>query len=236
LTVLGQAKTGKSSLIYALLGEQRAVADVVVGTNAITTYNLKPQRNLGGLKVIDTVGYGHEGPREDQLQATLEAAFQADLLLLVIHARNPARKPDVELLHQLRTRFAAHPEIKMPPVLGIMTHIDLLSPALEWSPPYDWVEPQRPKEHQIRQAWHAAREQLGDYLVGIVPVCTAPEKVYGIEEWFWPTLAELLGEARSVALLRRLKAEANTEKVRKVIRQLMTSGKEAVKILLKGSK
>src|SRR5262249_46452242 len=49
LTVLGQAKTGKSSLINALLGEQRAVADVVVGTNAITTYNLKSQGNPGEL-------------------------------------------------------------------------------------------------------------------------------------------------------------------------------------------
>ena len=231
LTVLGQAKSGKSSLINAVLGNQLILADVVAGTSAVTTYGLQPPESPSRLKILDTSGYGRDGPEEDQLRATMDAASQSDLLLLVLHARNPARKSDADVLEQLRTRFASQPEIKMPPILGIMTHIDLLSPAMEWSPPYDWVDPQRPKEHQIHQAWQALREQLGDYLVGIVPVCTAPGRIYGIEEWFWPTLAELLGEARSVALLRCIRAEANTDKIRKVVRQLLASGGQAAKVL-----
>lgn len=230
VTVMGQVKAGKSSLINAVLGEQRALADVLPATEAITRYELQPPGVPSRLVFLDTVGYGHSGPREDQLRATEEAARTSDLLLLVLHARNPARKADVEMVEKLRAWFAARPGLKMPPLLGVMTQIDLLSPALEWDPPYNWLEPRRPKERQIHEAWLAVRDQVGQYLVGIVPLCTAPGKVYGIEEWFLPTVAELLDEARAVALLRCLRAEADAGKVRKVFAQLLQAGAQAARV------
>jgi predicted GTPase len=232
LTVAGQVKAGKSSLINALLGERRAITDVLPATDRVSRYELQPTGVPTRLVLFDTVGYAHEGPREDQREGTKEAARQSELILLVCHARNPARRADAELLRQLRDGFAAQPQLRMPPVLGVMTHIDLLSPAMEWAPPYDWVEPRRPKERAIREAWSAMREQLGEYLVGIVPVCTAPGKVYGVEEWLLPTLAQLLDDVRAVALLRCLHAEANVGKVRRVFRQLLATGKSAARILL----
>ena len=181
--------------------------------------------------LLDTVGYGHTGPREDQLSATTEAARQSDLVILVVHARNPARQADLELLRGLKKWFASRPDLKMPPILGVMTHIDLLSPAMEWSPPFNWIHPERLKEQQIRQAWESFKEQLGDYLVGIVPLCTRPGKVYGIDEWFMPTLAELLDEAHAVALLRCVRAEADEGKVRRVLEQLLRAGQQVGQIL-----
>src|SRR5207244_4181720 len=86
-------------------------------------------------EALDTVGYAHTGPREDQLRNTEQAARQSDLLLLVLHARNPARQADLDMLTKLRDWFASQPELKMPPVLAVLTHIDLLSPAMEWAPP-----------------------------------------------------------------------------------------------------
>jgi predicted GTPase len=231
LTVMGQVKAGKSSFINALLGEQRATTDVLPTTAEVTRYELQPQGIPTRLILLDTVGYAHTGPREDQLRATEEAAQQSDLLILVLHARNPARQADLEMLTRLRQWFVKHHELKPPPILGIMTHIDLLSPAMEWAPPYDWTQPQRPKEQQIRESWTALREQLGEYLVGIVPLCTAPGKVYGIDDWFIPTLAELLDEAHAVALLRCIRAEANTAKVRKVFRQILKAGTQAALVL-----
>ncbi len=109
------------------------------------------------------------------------------------------------MLQALRQWFAGRPDLKVPPIVAVMTHIDLLSPSLEWSPPYNWQQPSRPKEVQIHEALAALRDQLGSHLAGAVPLCTAEGRVYGIEEWFLPTLAELLGEARAVALLRRLR-------------------------------
>ena len=119
----------------------------------------------------------------------------------------------------------------MPPILGVLTHIDLLSPAMEWDPPYNWAQPARPKEHQIQQAWLSLKEQLGDYLVGIVPLCTQAGKVYGIEEWFLPTLAALLDEAHAVALLRCIRAETDTGKVQKVLRQLLQAARQVGQVL-----
>jgi predicted GTPase len=231
LTVLGQVKAGKSSFINALLGEQRAATDVLPTTEQITRYELQPPGIPTRLVLLDTVGYGHTGPKEDHLEATEKAARESDLLLLVLHARNPARLADLELLKGLRNWFTTHLELRMPPVLGILTHVDLLSPAMEWSPPYDWTQPQRPKERAILDAWTAAREQLGEHLVGLVPLCTAPGKVYGLEDWFVPTMAQLLDEAHAVALLRCIKAEADTGKVRKVFRQMWKSSTQIARLL-----
>ncbi len=231
LTIMGQVKMGKSSFVNALLGEQRAQTDVLPATANVTRYELQPRDVSSRLTLFDTVGYAHTGPREDQLRATEESARESDLLILVLHARNPARQADLEMLQQLRSWFGSRPDLKMPRVLAVLTHIDLLSPAMEWAPPYNWIEPQRPKELQIQQAVAAVREQLGEYLVGAVPLCTAPGKVYGIEEWFLPTLMELLDEAHAVAFLRCVRAEADTGKVRKVFHQLLSVGREAAKVV-----
>jgi predicted GTPase len=231
LTIMGQVKVGKSSFVNALLGEQRAITDVLPATSTVTQYELQPAGIPTRLVLLDTVGYGHTGPKEDQLRATQEAAQKSDLVVLVLHARNPARQADLEMLRALRQWFESRPDLKRPPILGVLTHIDLLSPAMEWAPPYNWQEPQRPKEQQMQLAVVAVREQLGEYLVGVVPLCTAPGKVYGLEQWFLPALTELLDEAHAVALLRCLRAEVDTGKVRKVFQQLWAVAHEAVKLL-----
>ena len=66
-----------------------------------------------------------------------------------------------------------------------------------------------------------------------MPVCTAPGKVYGVQEWLLPALVGLLDQAHAVALLRCLKAEIDTGKVRKVFHQLLAAGKGLVKVLAK---
>jgi predicted GTPase len=232
ITVMGQVKAGKSSTINALLGEQRAATDVLPMTAEITRYELQPQGVSSRLVLLDTVGYGHTGPKEDQLRATEQAAQESDLVLLVLHARNPARQADVETLRALQAWFAARPNLKLPPILGVLTHVDLLSPAMEWSPPYNWQQPTRPKEHQIQLAMTTVRDQLSDYLVGVVPVCAVPGRLYGFDEWFLPTLVELLDEAHAVALLRCLRAEADAGKVRRVLHQLLAVSKEAARAVL----
>jgi predicted GTPase len=162
---------------------------------------------------------------------TFASAQQADLILLVLHARNPARQADVQLLRALRDWFASHPELKRPPLLAVVTHIDLLSPALEWSPPYDWRQPTRPKEENIQQALSAVWQQIGGYDAGVVPVCTPRGKEYGIEQWLLPAIIEHLDEAHGVALLRCLRAEIDEAKVRKVFHQLLAAAQEAARIV-----
>jgi predicted GTPase len=236
LTVFGQVNAGKSSTINALLGERKAQTDVLPATDEISRYEVRPEGVGSRLTLLDTVGYGHAGPKEDQLRATEKAAQQSDLLLLVLHGRNPARQADLEMLTKLRDWFHTRPDLKMPPVLAVVTHIDLLSPAMEWVPPYDWVQAKRPKEQSIRQALAAVRDQLGEFLTGAVPVCVAEGKVFGVVEGLLPALAKQLDEAHAVALLRVLKAETNTGKVRRVFDQLRSAGQKAAEVLWQAAK
>jgi predicted GTPase len=230
IAVFGQVKAGKSSLINALLGERRALTDVLPATAGVERYDLQPQGIPSRLVLLDTVGYGHEGPKADQVAVTHDSACQVDLLLLVLHARNPARQADVQMLRDLRAWFASRPELKQPPLLAVVTHIDLLSPALEWSPPYNWRQPTRPKETNIQQAMAAVWEQVCEYAVGVLPVCTAIGKVYGVEEWLLPAITRQLDEARGVALLRCLRAEIDEDKIRKVFHQLLATAKQVTQI------
>jgi predicted GTPase len=231
LTVVGQVKAGKSSLINAILGEQRARTQVTPTPNSAATYELALPDIETHLFFNDTTGYGNEGPRKDDVAATSEEARQSDVVLLVLRAVDPGRQADLEMLKGLKEWFDARPDLKMPPVLGVLTHTDLLSPKMEWQPPYDWQAPKRLKEQQMAQAVQTVRDQLGEYLVGVVPVCTAEGKVFGVEEWLLPALTKLLDQAHAVALLRCLRAEADTGKVRKVFDQIFAASKQSAKVL-----
>lgn len=230
ITIFGQVKVGKSSFINSLLGEQLAHTDVLPATGEVTRYELQPEGIPTRLVVLDTVGYAHQGPREDQLRATETAVKQSDLLVLVLHARNPARQADLDVLREVKDWFAGQPHLKMPPIVAVLTHIDLLSPAIEWAPPYDWRHPQRPKEKQIQLAVAAVRDQLGEFLTDVIPVCTAPGKIYGLTDWFLPILMQRLDEAHAVGLLRCLRAESDTGKIRKLFQQLLSASKQAALI------
>ena len=92
----------------------------------------------------------------------MKLAKETDLLILVCHARNAARKADVEFLDRLKADFEKLPGLKLPTVLMAMTHIDLLTPASEWAPPYDWEAGTRPKEVSIRNAVAAVKELSAD--------------------------------------------------------------------------
>ncbi len=125
----------------------------------------------------------------------------------------------------MKAWFAARPELKMPPVLLVLTHIDLLTPAMEWKPPYNWREPARLKETQMAEAVATAREQFGDGILAIARICAAENKVHGIQEELIPEMINLLGEARAVAFLRCIHAEADERKIHKVFEQLWAVGK-----------
>jgi predicted GTPase len=225
IAVVGQVKAGKSSLINALLGQRRAVTDVIPSTSGVSNYELRAPANPSKLILLDTVGYNQAGPAADEFETTVGAAQEADLILLVTQAVNPARQADVQIWRQLREWFAERPHLKMPSALLVMTHIDLLSPVLEWSPPYDWRHPKGLKEQNIAEAAALALEQFGEGIIAVVPVCTASGKIIGVHEELMLELVQLLGNARAVAFLRCLHAEADERMVQKVFDQLYAAGK-----------
>jgi uncharacterized protein len=233
VAVVGPVKAGKSSLINAAFGAQRASVDVVPATAATTRYEL----NLAGfppLAFLDTVGFGLSGPVELDIQNAVAAVASADVVVLAAPARSAARLPEIEFLDKIRAVFATKPELRMPPVIVALTQIDQLSPAMEWAPPYDWHGGSRPKESTIRDAVSAAQEQYGERVAGIVPVCAAVGKEFNVREELMFEIADRLGEARGVSLLRALHIDSAVHRTKKVMGQVLNVGREMLAAMMKG--
>jgi uncharacterized protein len=162
-------------------------------------------------------------PRE-RLEAALAEAQRADLLFLVLSAVNAAREPDRRLLSQLCDHFATQPALRPPPVVVVLTHIDVLRPRREWTPPYNIVSPDSAKARAIHGALHAVSTDLRLPPELIVPVCLLPERLYNVEEALVPLLVQVLPDAKRTLLLRSLKTLRQQEAWELLGRQARTAG------------
>lgn len=142
----------------------------------------------------------------------------------------PARAPDVEVLKVVKEKYESNPDLRPPPILVVVTHIDELTPALEWSPPYDLLQADRPKARRIREAIDHVGYALGlDHDVlgidhdQIVPVCVREiHAAYNID-LLWTLVAANLNEARFVKLA-RVRPDANGLSVAQMLSQFATGG------------
>ena len=251
ILVVGQTKAGKSSLINALLGQRLAVTVVVPTTAGFAEYRLilpqpgvpsggestassrsaggTPMEQTGRLVLVDTPGYAQPDKHEAILGATLQEAERAQVILLVLNAREAGRRPDREWLEACQQRLKKRNATPgLPLILGVVTHVDLLPPVQEWQPPYQWRQPTRPKEQTIAELVQAIREQLG--LETILPVCTASERFWGIDELV-AELAARLPQAQGLAVLAALAQEAQQQKWRRLWRQSGSLLRQAWKVL-----
>lgn len=227
IAVVGQVKAGKSSLINCLLGEEQAIVDVLPATAAVQRYQLLLPDCDERLVLLDTPGYSDAGATREQLAAAQAAAREADLMLLVLEARSPAREADRDLLERLAAWYAEQPRLKPPPVLVVVNKVDLLNPALDWTPPYNWQAPLRPKEQSIRGAVEYANEVLGKYSDGVVATTTDRERgrVSGVADQLLPAIAELVDEARATTLIKALHQRLDQDRWRAVWRQVRDAGR-----------
>jgi predicted GTPase len=226
IAVIGQVKAGKSSLVNCLLGEQKAAVDVLPLTRNVQRYDLRSDDRSDRLILLDTPGYSDSGATQEQLAETFEAVRNADIVLLVMDVRSPAKQADVSTLDKLDAWFEQKHQFKPPAIVGVVSKIDGLSPLMEWSPPYSWENPNRPKEKNIRAALEFAKETFGNRLSSIIPVCTDIEhhRVFGIEEYLLPTISLLLDEARACSLVRSLHRDYDQARAWQVVSQLVSAG------------
>lgn len=232
VSVVGPVKAGKSSLINALFGETKTAVAQVPLTAASTRYDLDAA-GLPPLTVMDTVGFGVNGPTDADIANAMEASKAADVLVLALPARSAARAPEVEFLDRVRAAYQAQPQLKMPPVVVALTHIDQLTPAMEWAPPYDWKAGTKTKEKSIREAVAAVKELLGATVTEVVPVCGIVGKEYGVRDALAAEIARHLDDARGVGLLRALHLEGLIDHTKKAFGQLVNAGKEVWKQVFK---
>jgi tRNA modification GTPase len=99
LCLLGSPNVGKSSLMNALLGKDRAIVTEIPGT---TRDLLQEDYRLGGLhfRLIDTAGIRvtEEVVEKEGIRRSQKAMQEADLILLLLDASRPLSEEDKQLM------------------------------------------------------------------------------------------------------------------------------------------
>lgn len=190
LILLGQISAGKSSLINALIQGIEAEVDHLPTTENRRTHVLSLSDSKAELDqaengvnqcmhLIDTPGLG---TTEKDLKALADNARDADLIIYVARANQPARAPDNKLMSLILEQFSQQPRRRQPPIVLALTHIDQLSPRSEWAPPYD-LNSDNKKARSIVQALDSAGQQIGlPPQSAAIPLCLSADKgLYNVD-------------------------------------------------------
>ncbi len=221
LLVCGQLKSGKSSLINALLDEVRAASDVLPLTNEYTAYELK-QEGIPQALILDSPGLA--GLREP-LERLIEEAAQTDLILWVVSVARADRELDIRALDAMRRYFAERPNRRRPPMLLVLSHVDRLRPLQEWKPPYDLADAANPKAAAIRAAMEVIGADLGFSADDTIPACLDPKiGLYNVDA-IWAEIMEKMPEAQRAQLVRILRDAGRSFDWRKLKKQALNAGR-----------
>ncbi|MGH8002511.1 MAG: GTPase family protein [Brasilonema sp.] len=194
ILLVGRTGSGKSSLINTLFQAEEAAVDVLPNTDKIQNYRWQVQTGEA-LTLWDTPGY-EQVNRAEFRELVLDYAKNADLLLLVTPALDPALQMDVDFLTDMKA------EMTDLPTITIVTQVDRLRPIREWNPPYDWEWGDRPKEIAIREATKYRAQILGEFCNVVLPVVTSDTKT---DRTAWGTDALSLGLMQAIAPAKQLR-------------------------------
>jgi uncharacterized protein len=222
IILLGQVNAGKSSLVNALAREIRGAVGPVPTTSRATEYRLDVEGNPA-VSIVDMPGLDERAELELRTQIA-----RADLILWVASATQPARDLDYQALEGIRRGAEAQLARRAPPILLALTHIDELSPASEWTPPYNIAEPEGPKARRIRAAVDAVARVLRLSANAIVPVAMPLNREpYNIDT-LWARIAVEVDEAKLVQL-DRLRLGQRQLNLRELAGQLGNAGRFIIK-------
>lgn len=216
ILLIGRTGAGKSSVINTLFRAEAAMVDALPSTDKIQSYRWQAGSTDGTvdgltngidngterLTLWDTPGY-EQVARPDLRDQVLDYASQADLLLLVTPALDPALQMDADFLREMRQ------QVSDLPVLAIVNQVDKLRPIREWSPPYHWRTGAWPKETAIRAAVAYRAEQLGEYCTQVLPlVASNPQRTAWGDDELATALVEAIAPTKQLRLTRFLRSQS----------------------------
>ena len=201
ILIAGQVNAGKSSLTNALMGSIKSPVSELPTPGGVREFRINSDERLD-LVILDSPGLT---AGDTNLHAVLDQCDDIDLIIWVAQANNPARDLDVAALDEIRRRIHSNPRLRPPSMMLVMTHIDRISPAKEWNPPYDLGQTENAKASNIRQAMEHVTQVLGFGDDLRVPVSLkANTSVYNLDA-IWSAIGALMDDAQLTALDRELK-------------------------------
>ena len=125
ISIVGYTNAGKSTLLNAITGSEVLAENKLFATLDPTSRRLRfPQERE--VIITDTVGFIRDLPKDlvAAFRATLEELYDADLLLHVVDASDPARDEQVEAVESILDSL----ELREKPRLMVWNKADRLSP------------------------------------------------------------------------------------------------------------
>jgi len=241
LCVVGRAASGRSSVVQALFrntpGEDDA--DEVTKTGTVTERRLALPATGDSFRVLQTAAYSGQEESRSICKDRLRAIEQSDLVLLVIDVTKPDHNADHDFLQDVSEYFAEKPQLKPPPVIAVLTHVDLLKPPAKPEPKseeppeedgaasFRFPEAETEQGCSIPEAVERIRKEFGETVRQVVPVCVddAHQRVYGIQEELAPAIGAALEEAHAVSKIRKLHETLGKGKVSRMLQQVWNIGK-----------
>ena len=232
IALVGQVKAGKSSLVNALIGRHETESDVLPKTRLVSRHKLEIPDSTEQITLLDTPGYADAGATSVEKKELKTAIEEADVVLLIVDAHSPAKSADVDVLEQIEQQYADDPQLRPRPVIVCLTHVDLLSPMMEWDPPYDWANPQSAKERSIGDAVSASRDVFASFSEYYVPVCADIDRnrTWNVDAGLIAKITTVLPEGKAVGLLKAYEADLDRDRWSALFSQLKTSGKTMLNI------
>lgn len=221
IAVMGQVKAGKSSVINALIGDNVAPTGILPLTRQVKRYEYPIAGSPNVVTLLDTPGYDEADVTKKQLREIATAAEAADLLLLVMAANVSARQADFAMVKQLDQHYRDRSHLKPPVIIAVLTHIDLLRPVREWSPPYDWRNPSTLKEQSIAGAVAYIRGLFGDRISGYSCVYTG--NIHAVDssvaDELVPQIAQHLSQGKMAAILKAFYKQLGAQRLQRLLKQ-----------------
>jgi len=204
ILLVGRTGAGKSSLINTLFqadllqrGQVQTeflTVDILPSTDQIQSYQWQSDGET--LILWDTPGY-EQVNRSDFREQVLDFGTEADLLIIVTPALDPALQMDVDFLKEMQ-------DLELP-TLAIVSQVDRLRPLREWEPPYDWQWGDRPKEIAIREAVEYRAQLLGEFCDRVLPIVTNDSTASDSGRMAWGVEALSLALIEAIAPAKQLR-------------------------------
>ena len=196
--IAGRVGSGKTSMVSAL-ADQFGASVSVLSSTPTQTYRFKGANDIANVLAIEAFPLSEAEP----VTKMIKQAVDCDLFIIVIAAHR--RDVDIEQRASVafNRRFARLPRRKMPPILIVLTHIDLLAPVEDWSPPYDLDHPTVAKAEAIKDAVDAVAARFLVPNAAIVAVSNGAAANFNVDQ-FGSKVRACLPEAQRARLSRLL--------------------------------